>query len=38
MFYYNANQIERMKIDKAEFRIRPAMTSDLTSFIVQVLE
>ena len=38
MLYYNSNQIERMKIDKNEFSQRPALTSEIQRFIVQVLQ
>ena len=38
MFYYNSNQIERMKIEKSEFRPKPEMSSQIESFIIQVLE
>jgi predicted molibdopterin-dependent oxidoreductase YjgC len=38
MYYYNANQIERMKSEKGELRLRPTITSEVESKILYILE
>ena len=37
MWYYNQNQIQRMKIQKNEFKFKPSKTKNLESFITKVL-
>ena len=38
MFYYNSNQIERMKIEKNDQRKKLTISSEIEEYIIQILE